>query len=106
MKAQAHSAHSWILRRAIAVSILLNATMALCGTLANLVQPLHWLSFISSAIAFPPSLILRHLASLNGNSLARVIAIEIEGIVFSLVFYGALAAVVLWLMSRHADKAR
>jgi hypothetical protein len=98
------NARSWIVRRAIAVSVLLNAVMALCGTVANLVRPLSWLSFISRAIATPPSLILRHLVSLRGGSLAGVIAIEIEGVLFSLVFYALLAGLVLWLVSRRANK--
>jgi hypothetical protein len=100
-----NNTRSWILRRAIAVSVLLNAVMALCGTVANLVRPLSWLSIVSRAIATPPSLILRHLVSLHGVSLAGVISIELEAVAFSLLFYALVAGVVLRLVNRRETKA-
>jgi hypothetical protein len=95
---------SWILRRAIAAAILLTAIMALCGTIANLVKPLSWLSYVARAIAFPPSLIVRHLISLKGGSLMGVVAIELEGVAITLIFYSLVVGVVLWFLSRRSEK--
>jgi hypothetical protein len=94
---------SWILRRAVAAAIVLTAVMALCGTIANLVKPLSWLSYVARAIAFPPSLIARHLVSLNGGSLMGVVAIELEGVAITLIFYGLVAGLLLWFLSRRSE---
>jgi hypothetical protein len=98
------SSRNWIFRRAIAVAIVLTAVMAVCGTIANLVRPLSWLHYVSLVIAFPPSLIVRHLLSINGGSMAGVIVAELEGVVFTLIFYTLLAAVVFWAMNRQTQK--
>jgi lysylphosphatidylglycerol synthetase-like protein (DUF2156 family) len=92
-----------ILRRAIAVAILLTATMALCGTVANLVKPLSWLRYVAQVIAFPPSLIVRHLIAVSGNSLMGVVAIELGGVAITFVFYTLLVALVLWLLTRRSE---
>jgi hypothetical protein len=96
----------WIFRKAITVSLMLTAVMAICGTISNLVQPLAWLSYISRAIAFPPSLIARHLITNAGGSMAAVITLELAGLAFAVIFYALLAGAVFWFLNRQAEKTK
>jgi hypothetical protein len=97
---------SRIFRKAIMISVVLNAVMALCGTVSNLVRPLAWLSLVSRAIAAPPSLILSHVFSQKQRSLGDIVALEIGGMLFCLLLYALLAGLALWLLSRRAAGTR
>ncbi len=74
--------------------------MTLTGTVASLVKPLRWLSWVARAIATPPGLVLRFMIRPNGQSVVSYALAAVEGLLGSVVFYALLAWFGLWLYAR------
>jgi hypothetical protein len=89
-----------MLRRAIFLSACINSVMALTGTLSNLARSLHWMGWISNAIAVPPGLILRFVIRPTGHSVASFAIAAFEGLVGSVIFYTLAAWGAFWLYAR------
>ncbi len=77
--------------------------MTLAGTLASLVRPLRWLSWIARAIATPPGLVLRLVIRPNGQSVISYAVAAVEGLLGAVIFYTLLAWFALWLYARWSS---
>jgi len=88
------------LRQSAFISVAINCVMVLAGTVSSMVKPLHWLGWISRAIATPPGLILRYVIRPNSHSVVSFAIAAFAGIFGSLIIYGLLAWGALWLAAR------
>jgi hypothetical protein len=88
------------MRRAIFLSACINCLMALTGTISNLARSLHWLAWISNAIATPPGLVLRFVIRPTAHSVASFALAAVEGLAGSVIFYTLVAWCALWLYAR------
>jgi len=89
---------SQLIRKAFALSMCLNGLMVALGTIAQLVKPLSVLAVVSGAIAAPPSFLIGWVVRPKTHELGSYIAAAIAGLMISILFYAALAWIILRLV--------
>ena len=80
--------------------------MVAAGTLARLVKPLSWLSAVSDALSAPPAFLIGWLVRPRSHEIVAYIISAILGLVISILFYAAVAWIVLRLMERWRERHR
>ena len=87
------------IRIALTISLVINALMIFMGIAAGMVQPLSILGKVSDWIAAPTGFLIGSLIRPKTPSATSVISASLAGFVFSIVFYAAIAWLVLILMA-------
>jgi hypothetical protein len=99
-----------MLGKAFSTSLVVNALMALLGMAASAFAPMSVLGKVSDLIAAPTGYLIGTLIQPKVHSAGAFVAAALEGLIFSVVFYAALAWGVLKLIailrSRRTGGAR